>query len=236
MKLTDQGWAVLEDDTHISRWVEETGQIDHGMELVKTWQNYIPWGGVAVDVGANIGDTTIPMADLVGMAGQVYAYEPNSRAFECLSHNLVQGGVDLWTVAYQQAVGEVTTTAWLRLSPNAGASHITSCPESLFSPVQVDIVRLDDKKLQYCDFIKIDVEGIELQVLTGAEETIKRCRPILYIEIAVHCDRYGIQKTDILQWLLDRDYHLSHLFNEVRDAPQLDITAIPNERAPEFCD
>ena len=51
-----------------------------------------------------------------------------------------------------------------------------------FTGKTVPIVRIDDLRLDDCHFLKIDVEGMEKTVLAGAVDTIRRFRPILYVE------------------------------------------------------
>jgi len=223
IKTTEQGWAVLENDTHISRWVEQTGEIDHGMHLKQEWQGLCPLCGVAVDVGANIGDTTIPMAQLVGPNGAVFAYEPNPEAFKCLVHNIEHAEVGHWTGRYQQAVGAASGNATLKVADNVGASCLGYAPNAL----KVPMVALDDRELNQLNFLKIDVEGYEMFVLRGAEETIMRCRPNIVIEIANHCNRFGVAKSDILQWLSDHDYVTDQTFTDVNGNAQVDVIAMP---------
>merc|ERR1712196_335736 len=46
----------------------------------------------------------------------------------------------------------------------------------------VEVIRLDDLALPKLDLLKIDVESMEMELLLGAQETLKRCRPIIYVE------------------------------------------------------
>jgi hypothetical protein len=77
---------------------------------------------------------------------------------------------------------------------------------------EVPVVTIDSFNLGRCDFVKIDVEGMEREVLDGARATLKRCNPILYVEN----DR-SENSAALIRLLLDEGYrlywHLPHLFN-----------------------
>ena len=59
MKITKEGIAILENDTHISKWVEESGKLDHDQNDIPLILKYINEGDTVVDCGAFIGDHTI---------------------------------------------------------------------------------------------------------------------------------------------------------------------------------
>lgn len=140
-------------------------------------------GDVVVDVGANIGSHTIAFARAVGAGGAVYAFEPQRLAFQLLCGNLalnVLTGVH----ARQQAAGAQPGRATVPALPwhephNFGAV-------SIHAPAQagdaVDVTTLDALALDACRLIKIDVEGMEPEVIAGAHATIARCRPLLFVE------------------------------------------------------
>lgn len=72
------------------------------------------------------------------------------------------------------------------------------------SRIQVPLRRLDEYRLDDVRFMKIDVEGHELEVLVGAEGTIERCSPVLLVEIDQALHDGSIQR--IFDWLLTRGY------------------------------
>ena len=59
MKITKEGWAIIDGDTHISKWVEETGRLDHDISAIPIILSHIPKDGIVFDVGANIGTPAI---------------------------------------------------------------------------------------------------------------------------------------------------------------------------------
>jgi len=169
-------------------------------------------GDVVLDVGANIGTHTVYFSQKVSPGGMVYAFEPQRVTFEFLCSNLAINGL-LNVVPLQIAVGVQSGKIIIPvLDPskplNFAALNITGHTDG-------DVVELrpiDAMNLSVCKLIKIDVEGMELSVLQGAEKTIHRCRPFLFVE---NNTREGSPET--VQALFDLGYacwwHTEPYFN-----------------------
>lgn len=143
---------------------------------------------IAVDVGANIGALTIPMAQAVGSKGIVLAFEPQRSTYYSLCANIFLNNLSN-VFAYQRAIGKDPRTVLIpdlcfQVPGNYGAFSLNKDESSYkqCNKLPVDVIRLDDLGMGECDFIKIDVEGMELEVLAGATKTIEAKRPIMYIE------------------------------------------------------
>ena len=177
MKITKEGIAVIEGDTHISKWVEESGRLDHDQSFVPMIVDLIPENGVVLDVGAFIGDHTVAYRRKVGSKGHVFAFEPNPIAFDCLSYNCPN------CCCYNYGLSDTDTDdAVLNIGPNAGECHVDcSVPKN----GKVKMRRLDTLPTSFhrIDLIKIDVEGFEVKVLAGGVNTIMSFRPVLVIEV-----------------------------------------------------
>jgi FkbM family methyltransferase len=140
---------------------------------------------VFVDVGANFGYYTVLGASLISNrgTGRVFAFEPNPKLAE-----LVRRNVEInWSIApvavHQAAVADAAGEVLLYIPQSHGANASLSAPDNIESlAVTVPAVRLDDAIPAdiAIDLMKIDVEGHELSVLTGARAVIKRS-PNLYI-------------------------------------------------------
>ena len=144
-------------------------------------------GMAVVEVGANIGAHTVPLARLCA-PGPLLAFEPQQRVYQLLCANLAVNGVEN-VLAYPDACGAVEDTAAIRRLDfaehrNVGAASVQALDGADIhrSHHTVRILPLDSFNLPACDFIKVDVEGMEVSVIEGAAETIRRCRPILYVE------------------------------------------------------
>lgn len=133
---------------------------------------------VVIEVGANIGASTLQIAKL---AKEVIAFEPHPYNFHMLCGNI--------------ALNEVTNVECIRAAVGAAPGVVSfqdfdpDQPNSNFGAHEVQPAREDKKNLTRvvqlttdCQFLKIDVEGYELDVLKGATEMIKRCQPFIFCE------------------------------------------------------
>lgn len=153
---------------------------------------YISPGMHVLDIGANIGTHSVAFESCGAI---VDAFEPQSSRCEILRSNLRKGK------AHQYALGAETTTRFMTPVDDAGNSGGVALADA--GEYKVTVRRLDGLDYDLVDFMKIDVEGEERNVLIGAEKTIKRCRPLLYLEN----DR--LEKSEaLLRWLFDHDYHV----------------------------
>lgn len=132
--------------------------------------------GVAVDIGAHIGTWTLPLA---GAFKKVYAFEPHPDNYRCLKANTAGcNNVEARNVALGEKVGTCDVCDDPMRHGNSGA-RITVLNEG--APVLV--IPLDSLHLPAVDLLKLDVEGAEILVLRGAEETLKRTNPVIVMEV-----------------------------------------------------
>lgn len=138
-------------------------------------------GDTIVEVGANIGAHTIPLARLAGPEGRVLALEPQRIIFQILCANLVLNGV-LNVEALPLALGDAA--GLLHVPPLDYAAHGNFGGVSLHGEAgePVAVRTLDSFDLPALRLLKIDVEGMEGPVIAGAAAAIRRHRPILYVE------------------------------------------------------
>lgn len=129
-------------------------------------------GDVVVDVGSNIGEFSLYA---VSKGAKVFAFEPDPSVFACLSHNL-QRFPD--AQGFQRALwNERTTLNFFKAADNADSSFFE--PDSnVRGVISLEAWRLDDvteiAALERIDFIKMDGEGAEPEILQGATETLRR--------------------------------------------------------------
>lgn len=147
-------------------------------------------GDVALDIGANIGSITIPMAKKVGITGQVYSFEPQFAPFCCLCGNIALTHCLTQVRAINAAVsdfdGEISVPVVdANKQFNFGGVRINDPEYDAKLPMpkeRVPCLKIDSLNLQRVDLIKIDVETMESKVLAGASETVDRCRPVIFAE------------------------------------------------------
>jgi FkbM family methyltransferase len=206
MKITKEGFAIVEWDTHIGRWVEEEGRLDHDQNSLPLILKHIYRGDTVLDIGANIGSHTIAYADKVGVRGRVIAFEPNPDAFECLQYNMKDyRNVEL----RNEAAGLSGKVVLIKHPENIGMTYVENSDKG-FKTVSIDSLNLDK-----CNFIKIDVEGFELNVLKGAEQTLKRFKPALLIEINTFAlARNNVTNQDVFDYLTELGYSYRNIYTQ----------------------
>lgn len=175
MKITKENIAVIKGDNCISGWVESEGRLDHDQNSLPQILPHINEGDTLIDIGAFIGDHTIAYARKVGRLGKVIAFEPNPTAFECLEYNM-EGfdNVDLRKEGVSDSNHFISLTD---VPTNAGMTFAEKSKKG------IKCVSIDSLNLNKLDFIKIDAEGFEHNILNGAKETIERLKPKMVIEI-----------------------------------------------------
>jgi FkbM family methyltransferase len=165
-------------------------------ELRRVFRSVLSPGGVALDVGANVGWHTLLMARLVGEGGRVLAAEANpsvrARLIEHLELNRVVH-VEVLPCALGDTEGSVAFEAPDRTNPAAGDGHVVESAEAgKLGVIRVESRTLDTicaaAHLERLDLVKIDVEGFEWPVLKGGEQTISRLRPHIVFE---YLDEYA---------------------------------------------
>jgi FkbM family methyltransferase len=178
---TDQGpMLLLKTDTVISKAIRESG--DYAREEKALLADYIAAGDTVVDVGANIGSHTLFFARRVGGDGRVISFEAQRFLFQVLCGNVAINSLrNVWSIpaalGRKQGRVDVPVPDYGRNNNYGGFSlDFPTFKESGY------MLRLDDLPLENCQLIKIDVEGMELDVLQGSRKTIRLFRPVLYLE------------------------------------------------------
>ena len=135
-----------------------------------------------VEAGANIGAHTVFFAQAVGAEGVVFAFEPQRLVFQTLCANVALNSltnVYCYEMALGSAAGKIPVPC---LDPYVLQNFGGLGLDRGLGGLPVDMTTIDALELPHCHLIKIDVEGMELQVLEGALKTITGSRPILYVE------------------------------------------------------
>ena len=167
-------------DAYIGRSLELYGEFSEGE--VELFAQVLRPGQTVVEVGANIGAHTVALAQLVGAAGQVLAFEPQRILYQTLCANLALNSVPnvrCWLAAAGRTPGELLVPVVDYHQPNnfGGISL-----EGNRRGERVPVLTIDSLDLAACHLLKIDVEGMEESVVSGAARTIARCQPLLYTE------------------------------------------------------
>jgi len=186
------------------------GEIDDMVAHLKS-------GDVALDIGSHKGGWLYWMQKSVGAAGTVHAFEPQRALHGYLSKMVRSYG---WSHVWVHHLGLAREAGRASLfvpgaagvtSPNATFSKGVLADENLTHTEEVDLVTLDEfghkERWQRLDFIKIDVEGLELEVLEGAREVLGRLRPRIILECERrHLGMTGHELSEVFDLLAELGY------------------------------
>ena len=156
-------------------------------DTTKAIASLVKQGDTVVDVGANIGCHTLLMAQLLGNAGMVYAFEPMAYAYRKLMVNRHLN--DFQNIVIEKlAISDVTGVEEVVYNSSWPRNGVARAEASLLEPIEH--MRLDDYYERHgitaCDFIKIDTDGNEFKVLRGARGVLERFRPVLCMELGAY--------------------------------------------------
>ena len=197
---------------HIGLKINLEGRYEnHLLEILEKFiQNKIPNSKYvsALDIGANIGNHSIFFSNFFE---KVYAFEPNPLTYEILkiNSNYVCERKNIST--YNYGLSNKKEKVYFRLNPsNIGGSRIISNEEYYLNnkrTTEIDVVcadELDDLKNINIGLIKIDVEGHEIKTLKGAEELIKKNKPIILFEQGKN--EFKNNSSQVTNYLKTQDY------------------------------
>ncbi len=180
MKLS-HGFYFPDYDTHFPKMLEKSLKKDgvsryqwrardYAVSICKKRRN-------CIDIGANVG---LWSCDLVKSFSKVLAFEPVDIFRECFKLNIKQNNYELYPVALGKIESMINMTI---VEGNTGHSHVS--PESI-GKGSIPLKLLDSYGFHDVDLIKIDVEGLEEDILEGAKDTIKNNRPVIVVEQQTH--------------------------------------------------
>ena len=187
-------------------------------EVAHACRRLCPRDGVVADIGGNIGTTALAFAALVP-AGHVHVFEPSPGMLRCLRRNIELSRAHNITV-HDYGVGDVARRGRLQvaIAGNPGSAFISDtadddeCQAASGDPIEVR--RLDEalRDIERLDFVKIDVEGLELRVLRGAEALLRRHRPSVLFEVNEGAlRRGGTSGREVCEYLMSLGYRLHYL-------------------------
>lgn len=153
------------------------------------FQHFLKPEIVVFDIGANVGQYSLLASSTVGPRGKIFGFEAQADNFlkfsaNCQKNNSM-GNVFPQHLAVWNEEVQLEMKRPADMSDNAGSFYAQKNNES--SAQKVQAIRLDDfvlkNNIQRLDLIKMDIEGAEAFALEGAQETLKKFHPVIFIEI-----------------------------------------------------
>lgn len=194
MKMVDGWWCVDEMNsagTHLGRakeFMTKLGEVSRG---------------VVVQAGGHIG--TYPKT-LAMEFKRVYTFEPEWHNWQCLTRN-TSGLSNVYPA--RAVLGNVRGPVGLTLARRNTGKHCVD-----FDGSDVLSFRLDDLALRSCALLALDVEGMELSVLEGAERTVDRLRPWICTEDNGLSARFGDDSEGLKEWMERHNYEFAEAWGE----------------------
>ena len=160
---------------------------------------------IILDIGANIGTHSV-IFSRKSKLGKVYAFEPQSLTFSILQNNILYNGLSN-VIALHYAITTLDNHAvsmdnfsFVGKRINNGALRLSPFKNN---PIigEVSLSRtIDSFNFKSVNFIKMDIQGSEVMALDGAKKTIKKSRPIMFIEIEqIHLEALGYTTIELLE-------------------------------------
>lgn len=207
MKLIESVW-LPDSDTHFAEHLKKgpkhSGHGTYQYKKIKAAMDQNPKNGVALDIGAHVGLWSMVLVDYFQ---SVIAFEPLLKHTECFEKNLG---------AYMRVPDPKVFLHKIALGPKPGYVYLHDGGENSgnarvkIKPIVERGDRIRMATLDECilfknypiTFIKIDVEGYELDVIRGGETTIRSSKPLMVVEQKPgHAQQYGFKETEAIELL-----------------------------------
>jgi len=186
-------------------------------------------GMYCLDVGSNIGYYACLESNAVGNTGKVISIEPSPINYKYLKKNIElqnMSNTEVYNFACGNKNGEIQflvsdRSNWSRV---ATEKFIDAPPDAILQTINVPVKTIDllieEKSLQRLDFIRMDVEGYEVNIVEGMHQTLEKFKPLLHME--VHLFLLGISETKkLLQNIQKHGYEILYYIPREMDVPIL---------------
>jgi len=173
----------------------------HEAGEVKFLESIAKEGMHVIDIGANMGITTVTVARKIGRRGKLYSFEPTPEYFNILKENVSSNGLENVKVYELAVTDQVGRAPFYQKGLSSGIVFEEGAKKFEVSTTSIDRF-LSEEKIGRIDLIHMDCEGSELLVLRGAEETLSKNKVKIFCEI--HHDflkQLGQSVEDLVQYL-----------------------------------
>ena len=197
----------------------------HEPITTKILKNKLKEGMVCFDIGGNIGYYVTLENKLVGKNGKILVTEPSPTNRKYLEKNVLAQGTNNIEI-FDFACGDFDGITKFSISKFSNYSQVfdekkfSNADEVIHIPIRKLDTFLTEKNITKLDFIRMDIEGYELNVIEGAKECIKKFKPMIQIEL--HVRKLGIINVEkILRFFKNVGYDRTLFFNAYLDTPMV---------------
>ncbi len=181
---------------------EQEDWFERELPFLRTW---LKPGMQTIDIGANYGLYTLNIASRVGPSGAVWSFEPAMATAACLQASVKDNGLDQVQVV-RSALSNRTGEARLALENSADLNQLVADTDARENVETVPLTTLDAAAEQFgwdnIDFIKLDAEGEEVNIIRGGREFLERQSPLIMYEFR----HQGIYNTHLIEEFQKRGY------------------------------
>jgi len=163
-------------------------------------------GSIVYDLGAQAGYHSLHAAMLVGTGGKVYAFEPDQGNLSYLRKHIKLNRMSN-IIVIEAAVSDFDGVSMFDQGINRFSGHLSDTGSTPVKTIRLDHEILQSR-LPVPDYLKIDVEGAELKVLSGAREILTEAHPALLIETHAWIPEFSSISDDCWKFLAGLDYQL----------------------------
>jgi FkbM family methyltransferase len=200
-------FAIASSNDHI-QVVHHAKGVFYEPEELEIIRRAFPLGGRFLDIGANVGNHALYVAKFLNPS-EIIVVEPNPVAYRVLVSNVLlnqlEDIVDLNWIGFGISESEDASFGMDFLWRNIGGGKLIA-GEGNIPTVKTDRV-VGDRDV---DFVKIDVEGMEMQVLRSMSETVARCKPRIFVEVD------DVNLTEFQAWKSENNYESAATFRRYR--------------------
>ena len=180
----------------------------HERGEVKFLESIVKEGMNAIDIGANVGITTVTVARKIGRRGKLYSFEPTPEYFNILKENISSNGLENVKVYELAVTDQVGRAPFSQKELSSGIVFEEGAKKFEVSTTSIDRF-LSEEKIERIDLINMDCEGSELLVLKGAKETLRKNKVKIFCEI--HHDflkQLGQSVEELVQYLQGLEFQV----------------------------
>ena len=180
----------------------------HERGEVKFLESIVKEGMNVIDIGANVGITTVTVARKIGRRGKLYSFEPTPEYFNILKENISSNGLENVKVYELAVTDQVGRALFYQKELSSGIVFEEGAKKFEVSTTSIDRF-LSEEKIERIDLINMDCEGSELLVLKGAKETLRKNKVKIFCEI--HHDflkQLGQSVEELVQYLQGLEFQV----------------------------